>query len=345
VVAAVLWFFVARTRRLLPPQRHRAVPWGGMEILAAFFLSSLVVPVFVDQALVSSRFYQHIYGPDFPLDARMTDKDADRRLAVVRRDLWIAAVSFPFELGAIVLVLRARSDTRLYQLGLTRHRLAENVVAGYVFWLVLALPVYGLDWLVEFGYKDVLHVPPTRHPLDLLLKHLAGTAEWGLVALVVTAAAPVLEEILFRGLVQGWLTRRPAGGNVVMVTALALAVLAYAEKLARAKEAATGADTAGDTLERLAPVVFVLVLLPGYVFAERLAWRWLPEPDVARAIYAASVLFAIFHASVWPSPIPLFFLALGLGFLAYRTQSLVGPIICHALFNGIGALSELFTPR
>jgi membrane protease YdiL (CAAX protease family) len=50
------------------------------------------------------------------------------------------------------------------------------------------------------------------------------------------------------------------------------------------------------------------------------------------------LLFASFHAQVWPSPIPLFFLGLGLGWLSYRTQSLIGPIVAHALFNAVACI-------
>jgi membrane protease YdiL (CAAX protease family) len=54
-----------------------------------------------------------------------------------------------------------------------------------------------------------------------------------------------------------------------------------------------------------------------------------------RAIIGTSLLFANFHANVWPTPIPLFLLALGLGWLAFRTQGVVAPIIMHMLFNAI----------
>jgi membrane protease YdiL (CAAX protease family) len=49
------------------------------------------------------------------------------------------------------------------------------------------------------------------------------------------------------------------------------------------------------------------------------------------------MLFAASH-NVWPTPVPLLLLGLGLGWLASRTQSLVGPIVCHALFNGVACL-------
>jgi len=56
------------------------------------------------------------------------------------------------------------------------------------------------------------------------------------------------------------------------------------------------------------------------------------------AFYGNGLLFAALHSSVWPSPIPLFLLGFGLAWLAHRTQSLVAPIVAHALFNGVACL-------
>jgi membrane protease YdiL (CAAX protease family) len=55
------------------------------------------------------------------------------------------------------------------------------------------------------------------------------------------------------------------------------------------------------------------------------------------------VLFAAFHSGVWPSPVPLLLLALGLGYLAYRAQSLAAPMLIHALFNGFNCVLILLT--
>ena len=61
-----------------------------------------------------------------------------------------------------------------------------------------------------------------------------------------------------------------------------------------------------------------------------------------RGIFGTALIFAIFHANVWPTPVPLFALGLALGYLAYRTQSLVAPIVLHGLFNGVTALALLY---
>ena len=47
----------------------------------------------------------------------------------------------------------------------------------------------------------------------------------------------------------------------------------------------------------------------------------MPDPKAAQALYGTSLLFACAHATVWPSPIPLFVLALILGYLALRHYS------------------------
>ena len=64
---------------------------------------------------------------------------------------------------------------------------------------------------------------------------------------------------------------------------------------------------------------------------ERRQREW-AHANARLAVYGSSLLFAVTHAG-WPDPVPLFLLALVLGWLQYRTQSLVGPITLHALFN------------
>jgi membrane protease YdiL (CAAX protease family) len=81
------------------------------------------------------------------------------------------------------------------------------------------------------------------------------------------------------------------------------------------------------------PALFVLALAPIYLLV---CWR--SRTPLGPALFGTSLLFAYVHASVWPTPVPLFVLALGLGALAQRTRSLVGPIVLHSLFNGVSCV-------
>ncbi len=100
------------------------------------------------------------------------------------------------------------------------------------------------------------------------------------------------------------------------------------------------------------PVLFVVAMIPVYL---AVCWRSKPalstpratypdlEPDdpapatksQAPAVFAAALLFGAVHSFAWPTPIALFVLGLGLGYLTFRTQNLVAAILLHSLFNGV----------
>jgi Type II CAAX prenyl endopeptidase Rce1-like len=92
-------------------------------------------------------------------------------------------------------------------------------------------------------------------------------------------------------------------------------------------------------LHESAPVFFASLMIAVCWAFEWAAGKWLVRRQEFRAIYGTALLFAMFHVSVWPTPIPLFVLALGLGYLAHRTQSIVGPIVLHVLFNAVAFLA------
>jgi membrane protease YdiL (CAAX protease family) len=50
-------------------------------------------------------------------------------------------------------------------------------------------------------------------------------------------------------------------------------------------------------------------------------------------ILMSSLLFAAAHSAHGPDPIPLFFLALGLGFVYSRTHRILPCVVVHGLLN------------
>jgi membrane protease YdiL (CAAX protease family) len=55
---------------------------------------------------------------------------------------------------------------------------------------------------------------------------------------------------------------------------------------------------------------------------------WLP-------IAISAVLFASAHAGTWPDPVPLFMLALVLGYVYRQTHRLWPSVVLHMIFNGL----------
>ena len=85
----------------------------------------------------------------------------------------------------------------------------------------------------------------------------------------------------------------------------------------------------------LAPIWLLLPLIGVFHFLDRRNTAW-------GSLFASAVLFAWVHVSVWPSPVPLVWLALGLGWLAWRSHSLAGAIVLHAVFNAVACAALLY---
>jgi membrane protease YdiL (CAAX protease family) len=322
-----LWLSLrARGQPLLPPQRYRLVPWGVAEVILIAIVAYVVIPPIVFQALKSMGFYPWLYGPDFQFP-KLAD-DADKIPAIInsRLGIWIEIFSTPFQIACIPLLLYLSNGTRPYQIGLTGHRWARDIVLACISWFIFSLPVMGVNFLAGWLYALVAHKEPETHPIVILARTQPKSLEVVAIIFMAMIKAPVWEELLFRGVVQNWLAARSWGGELAITLAVIVAFF--------------GRDKAG-----LWPMAFILAMLPGYFLTAQATWRWLPDSQAIRAIYGTSLLFAAFHSSVWPTPVALFFLSLGLGYLALRTQSLVGPMVLHSLFNAVASVAIFLTPQ
>ena len=311
-----LWRRLDLASQLLPAQRERVVPWGGIEVVAAIFIWILIVGM-ADVVLTKSGWYDYLYGPEF---VKRTDL-----LSMARRNLWALVMGVPFQVASIVLLFKAISDAQPYQFGLTSHRCGRNVLLGFVVWLSLTPPVLLIQVLSTIVYKSLFQ-ETDQHGFQEMAR---SPSEWLLVLLGAAVAAPIAEEFLFRGVIQRFLMHRWWGGDVALAGAYVLAILSRWPGL---RDAVNASDYAQLLIEAQ-PALFVLAMLAVYVVARR---RW-PSP-MARTLYGVALLFAAAHSAVWPSPVPLFLLALGLGWLAQRTQSLVAPMVLHGLFNLVGVV-------
>lgn len=293
-----------------------AVPWSGLEILLGVYLVWFGWPVTISLIFTGVGFDRWYYGDEAP--------EMPTRL-----NLWVRTFALPFQALTVPLLFSAFSGTRLEQLGLTTRRLGRNVLIGLAGTLVLAPPVFGINQLLRSLYSRSGE-QVEQHVFEKIAREQLFPSEWILLFFTAMVSAPLLEELIFRGVLQPWLAGRRWGGHVAMLGALALALAQRWERLQGAWSHGISA-----LVDAGAPVLFVLALLPIYV----LVW-WFSRTPLAPAIFGTSLMFASNH-SVWPTPIPLFVLALGLGILAQHTRSLVGPIVLHGLFNSVSCVRLL----
>ncbi|HEV8061032.1 MAG TPA: CPBP family intramembrane glutamic endopeptidase [Gemmataceae bacterium] len=313
---------------LLPPRRNRFVPWGGIEVLVVFSAVEVLIPLILAQLLQSSGLFHWLYditGGNFGAQFSGDQDKEFRHLAI-----WETFLGFPFKVFLVAVLLHTSCDFRPYQLGFTKCRLWQMAALGWLAWLVWGLPCDLFHLLMSSGYARLFPQPPDVHAIAKIALENPSRFEWFLLISSAVVVAPVVEEFLFRGLLLRWLIAKPSGALATYGISLALAAMAITNRLDRAM------DWLG-VLNAAAPLLFVLLVICA---AEALAWlkrdaraciRW-------RAILTSSLLFAIAHANVWPSPIALFVLAICLAWMACRTQSIIPCIVAHALFNSVACV-------
>lgn len=340
--------------RLLRPDRTPPVPWNGWHILILVFLIVIFWPLAVSQAVKSAGFLGErprdtkppvVVSPTDP-----TSTDEGERVESVprlRERLLLNACYYPFWIGSILMVLWLASGARPEDLGLTTHNWGHHVLYGFLAWVLFAPPVFILNGIINFIYRFVLRAKEEQHPLTRLLGGDSTSADTVLIVLTAVVAAPFFEELLFRGVLQPWLAKRRHAGLIGIAAAFIFAVLDRWSELVHAVQTRDWHDM----MQGIGAPLFVLVMVPGYFLVCYLAdlmlqqnrlWTRLHAVRWTGAIYVSALLFAAAHSSVWPSPIALFFLALVLGYLAYRTRSLVSSMVLHGLFNGISCVFLLF---
>jgi hypothetical protein len=170
------------------------------------------------------------------------------------------------------------------------------------------------------------------------------------IALAALIAAPVVEEYVFRVLLQGWLERVLARWEQPKEPELPGGAGESFDAVERPPDLGPGASPIGSASDRLrvgseAANPFRspqweesvdAVPLPGTEAAgAQAAGPGLPERTSSRllAIGVSSLAFSLAHFGQGPAPISLFLLALGLGYLYQRTHRVLPSITVHFLVN------------
>ncbi len=315
----------------LPYERRWPVPWGGMgAFLAVAFLVMSVAELLVEKPAVDE-----VLSNQTELTSRQFIE-----FSLVNSSTSLALVGF------MGFFLMRMGGATLADLGLpaTRERFVKDLGLGFLAALAALPVVYMAHTLLALLLNQ-----PSEHPT--LMQVLGDPNPLVLLAAALSAAvaAPVFEEFVFRLLFQGWLER-------VEDEALGVAGrLRIEEQQERVEpEVPAGSMAAEEALPdpddplasaRSAPQLWKLRTrqgappLPPEITALGLPHGWGP-------ILISSLVFAVIHLSQGPAaPIPLFILALMLGYLYQRTHRLTPSIAAHATFNLISLVMAWLAAR
>jgi len=297
-------------------------------------------------------------------------------------------------LPAIALLLSASIVVWTVALILSRHGLqvipwSRRPPVGWSGWEVLAIVCLYLSlgvvlqgaltpWLTGVfsgaAAPDIAIESPTGppdHQITQLLRTNAGPGTWLLCGLSAVLVAPLLEEFLFRVLLQGWLEKKestlrenlgllrrwPPGTVPVLLSSLPFALLHWRSGSRSLHSHELLALLTINTATNLATLIAAVFLLRGLGSA---TWRDLGLDvrrvglDLAVGVLGCVAILGPAYAiqfglqlflpgRIATDPIPLFLLALALGYIYYRTHRLLPILVLHAIFNGFALVSLWLT--
>jgi len=277
------------------PRRH--VPWGPVGlVLALLFVTLKVIPLLTGEAA------------------------GEPTASALWQWLGLQCVILVGGIGMLRAVYRTTSD----DLGLppTLGEISADIALGIVAGIAAIVPVYALLLVLVAILGE-----SAQHPL---IEQLRTEPDWGFaIAVIISAviAAPIFEEFVFRLLLQGWLEKvfDQRSATTQSEPTFPDAPLDDFSTPATPAEGAIATDVA---FLKYNPPPSPKPRPPLVEEAPRVTAAWLP-------IMISSLLFAAAHAGYGYSPVPLFVLALILGYLYQRTHRIIPCIVVHVVFNGV----------
>jgi membrane protease YdiL (CAAX protease family) len=242
----------------------------------------------------------------------VSDERAEQTQAELLGQLAVINVLLLILVPALV---RLTSRATLADLGLDLTNWREQMAVGGVAALLMTPAVLAVQ-------SVAIHIwPPHAHPVeDMLLEQFtAGVAVLAIVSTMILA--PMIEELLFRGVVQRWLTRLLGDRQDC------------SPNLDEEKTATEIVDawTEDDPYQP-----------PKSEFPAAKPPPGSRSPGFSTsAIVLTSLLFAGVHFPQWPSPIGIFLLSMALGAVYQKTGSLIAAVTMHGAFNGFSTLGLL----
>lgn len=213
-----------------------------------------------------------------------------------------------------------------------RSNAVHDIGIGLVAFLAIAPPMY----LLQFALVKLI---PAQHPIiEQMLFEGADPQFFALAFVAAVIVAPVAEEFLFRGVLQGWLQSfefaPPDAVNTPGTTLGPAAPLALPDETPPASAALAPIVSQRDPNPFAAPFARADETTSAGERTEPRELRGLfgLRPGVF-PITVSSTMFAAAHIGQGPAPFTLFFLALALGYLYHRTNRLLPCIALHFFVN------------
>jgi membrane protease YdiL (CAAX protease family) len=211
-------------------------------------------------------------------------------------------------------------------------------------WIVVVPIVF----LIHFACTQLLG-KPTQHPIAEAFVHSPPIAYQIFLAFQAVLFAPLIEEWFFRGVLLRWQLTLDARKDPNFDSSTPFLFCGAFCMLVLFRLLGLKPDAGNRAMLQILIEAVLFVAFGWFGMIAFLRSRWLQrriqifEPRLICALFANSLVFGALHANVWPTPIPLFFLALALCWLAIKTNGVWASFLAHSLFNAISTLMLFFS--
>jgi membrane protease YdiL (CAAX protease family) len=227
------------------------------------------------------------------------------------------------------------------------------VIFCFFYLYIIAIKLIQFFFSIEIGAssEDAAGKVSAAHPSMQLL----ASGNWMaiiLCILIIVIMAPVIEEMFFRVFVQGWLEKCDRSLMYPGAMPIVVSSLIFASQHFRRAGPSIGLKVLVltfiiDAAIKVVSLIFFIVWTRYRVGATAIDFGWAPRrilPDlrlgliaflaVAAPIYGMqTVLSAWLPRSIAPDPVAIFFFAIALGILYYRTHRAAPSIALHMALN------------
>jgi membrane protease YdiL (CAAX protease family) len=324
VAAATAWVWyllrLPSRKPLLDYSERRPVPWGMTDIAA-------VVVIAIAVQVTGFGIWQQFGGS--PQSIETGDASVMVAFSITSLITWGLGLAF----------VCWRTGASLADFGCSRP-IDLDIRQGVIAFCLLLIPVFGVQLMLAKLWQE------SQHPLIDMLKEKPDSLTFLSSAFAAVLVAPLVEEFFFRVVVQGWLENiacllRQKQSPQIVSPQLANTVFVgtWAHQQPTVPSAAESHSTDGDIDGEVGNPYYASHVAANADEMEPVEQATtLDDLEMRPAVWpilVSAALFALAHFGNGPDPIPLFILALGLGYLYQQTHRVWPCIVVHMLLNGL----------
>ena len=297
--------------------------------LLLLLLAASLVPFVIQK----SNLLENQYGLEMVAKSKDYRDPEEFKLLRTRMGLWTSGLTLPLLAVLFPFLIINYTGLNKNELGWNNSNLLFSIRQAILGVITLIPAVYLLQ-LIMIKIQLLL---PGQHVADHPLAQLGGEKlmglEWVMIFCSAVIGAPLLEEQIFRGLIQPWIIAKKNGVLITICCAIFLGVIQFSDDWFKAFSLAWGDRSMENDSQlqihitkALAPLLFSLLVSIVIIIINK-------KNRVNSAIGATALLFGMIHAFAWPSPVGLTLLGIGLGIAYAKTGNIVTPIFIHMGFN------------